>query len=68
MSATSASCAIASADTVAAIQDARMRRADVLVTMGGASVGDYDLVQQALTDEGIESVVLEDRDAARAGR
>ncbi len=41
------------ADTVAAIQDARMRRVDVLVTMGGASVGDYDLVQQALTDEGM---------------
>jgi molybdopterin molybdotransferase len=42
------------ADTVAAIQDARMRRADVLVTMGGASVGDYDLVQQALTAEGMD--------------
>jgi molybdopterin molybdotransferase len=42
------------ADTVAAIQDARMRRADVLVTMGGASVGDYDLVQQALTEEGMD--------------
>ncbi len=42
------------ADTVAAIQDARMRRVDVLVTMGGASVGDYDLVQQALTDEGMD--------------
>lgn len=42
------------ADTVAAIQDARMRRADVLVTMGGASVGDYDLVQEALTAEGMD--------------
>lgn len=42
------------ADTVAAIQDARMRRADVLVTMGGASVGDYDLVQQALKQEGMD--------------
>ncbi len=41
-------------DTVAAIQDARMRRADVLVTMGGASVGDYDLVQQALKQEGMD--------------
>lgn len=42
------------ADTVAAIQNARMRRVDVLVTMGGASVGDYDFVQQALTAEGME--------------
>jgi molybdopterin molybdotransferase len=42
------------ADTVAAIQDARKRRADVLVTMGGASVGDYDLVQEALTAEGMD--------------
>jgi molybdopterin molybdotransferase len=42
------------ADTVAAIQDARMRRVDVLVTMGGASVGDYDFVQQALTAEGMD--------------
>lgn len=40
--------------TIAAIQNARARRADVLVTMGGASVGDYDLVQQALTAEGID--------------
>lgn len=42
------------ADTVAAIQDARRRRVDVLVTMGGASVGDYDFVQQALTAEGMD--------------
>jgi molybdopterin molybdotransferase len=28
-------------------------QADVLVTMGGASVGDYDLVQQALIDWGL---------------
>jgi len=27
--------------------------ADVLVTLGGASVGDYDLVQQALVDSGL---------------
>jgi molybdopterin molybdotransferase len=40
--------------TIAAIQNARARRADVLVTMGGASVGDYDLVQQALTTEGMD--------------
>lgn len=30
------------------------RGADVLVTTGGASVGDYDLVQAALGDEGFE--------------
>ena len=28
--------------------------ADVLVTLGGASVGDYDLVQRALVDAGLE--------------
>jgi molybdopterin molybdotransferase len=33
---------------------ARAARADVLVTLGGASVGDYDLVQKALTDAGME--------------
>ena len=32
----------------------RARGADVLVTLGGASVGDYDLVQQALVAEGME--------------
>jgi molybdopterin molybdotransferase len=42
------------ADTVAAIQNAKIRRVDVLVTMGGASVGDYDLVQEALTAEGMD--------------
>jgi molybdopterin molybdotransferase len=42
------------ADTVAAIQDARRRKIDVLVTMGGASVGDYDFVQQALAAEGMD--------------
>lgn len=36
------------------IAAARAARADVLVTLGGASVGDYDLVQQALTDAGME--------------
>jgi molybdopterin molybdotransferase len=40
-------------DIVAAIRKARDGNADVLVTMGGASVGDYDLVQKALADEGI---------------
>ena len=35
-------------DTVAAIARARRWNADVLVTTGGASVGEYDLVQKAL--------------------
>ena len=30
------------------------QRADVLVTLGGASVGDHDLTQQALVDAGME--------------
>ncbi|MGD0641020.1 MAG: gephyrin-like molybdotransferase Glp [Roseiarcus sp.] len=33
---------------------ARDAKADVLVTLGGASVGDYDLVQRALTEAGME--------------
>jgi molybdopterin molybdotransferase len=33
---------------------ARDAQADVLVTLGGASVGDYDLVQQALVSAGME--------------
>jgi len=41
-------------DTVAAIRRARDAKVDVLVTLGGASVGDYDLVQRALTSEGID--------------
>jgi molybdopterin molybdotransferase len=40
--------------TVAAISRARRWGADVLVTTGGASVGEYDLVQQALTSLGLE--------------
>ena len=40
-------------DTVAAVQRARERGADILVTSGGASVGDYDLVQKAFTAEGM---------------
>jgi molybdopterin molybdotransferase len=36
------------------IAAARAARADVLVTLGGASVGDYDLVQKALTDAGMQ--------------
>ena len=37
-----------------AVSRARDAKADVLVTLGGASVGDYDLVQQALIAEGME--------------
>ncbi len=33
---------------------AREAKADVLVTLGGASVGDYDLVQRALVEAGME--------------
>jgi molybdopterin molybdotransferase len=40
-------------ETVAAIGRARASGADILVTSGGASVGDYDLVQQALGGEGL---------------
>src|SRR5215216_2042993 len=40
--------------TVAAISRARRWGADVLVTAGGASVGEYDLVQQALTSLGLK--------------
>ena len=36
------------------IRAARDARADVLVTLGGASVGDHDLVQTALTREGMD--------------
>ena len=41
-------------DTVAAVRRARDAGADILVTTGGASVGDHDLVQQALAAEGLE--------------
>jgi molybdopterin molybdotransferase len=37
-----------------AFRRARDVEADVLVTLGGASVGDYDLVQRALVDAGLE--------------
>ncbi|MDD1516950.1 MULTISPECIES: molybdopterin molybdotransferase MoeA [Bradyrhizobium] len=40
--------------TSAGIRRARESGADILVTTGGASVGDHDLVQQALKGEGIE--------------
>ncbi|HEY7663291.1 MAG TPA: gephyrin-like molybdotransferase Glp [Xanthobacteraceae bacterium] len=40
-------------ETAAAVRRARQAGADVLVTSGGASVGDYDLVQKALAGEGL---------------
>jgi molybdopterin molybdotransferase len=40
-------------DTVAAVRRARELHADILVTTGGASVGDYDLVQSAFAAEGM---------------
>lgn len=40
------------AATTAGIRRARDSGADILITTGGASVGDHDLVQQALRDEG----------------
>jgi molybdopterin molybdotransferase len=39
--------------TVAAVRRARERGVDILLTSGGASVGDYDLVQKAFTAEGM---------------
>nr|WP_246820288.1 gephyrin-like molybdotransferase Glp [Bradyrhizobium iriomotense] len=39
--------------TTAGIRQARESGADILITTGGASVGDHDLVQQALKAEGI---------------
>jgi molybdopterin molybdotransferase len=41
-------------DTIAAVRKARELGADILVTTGGASVGDYDLVQRAFVAEGME--------------
>jgi molybdopterin molybdotransferase len=38
----------------AAIRTAEQHHADILVTLGGASVGDYDLTQQALAAVGME--------------
>jgi len=40
-------------DTIAAIRRARSLNADILVTCGGASVGDHDLVQKSLAAEGL---------------
>ncbi len=39
--------------TITAIRDARALEADILVTTGGASVGDYDFVQPAFSAEGM---------------
>jgi molybdopterin molybdotransferase len=39
--------------TVAAVRRARELGADILVTAGGASVGDHDLVQKSLAAEGL---------------
>ena len=41
-------------ETIAAVRRARDLKADILVTTGGASVGDYDLVQKAFAAEGME--------------
>jgi molybdopterin molybdotransferase len=40
--------------TLTAIADARAIPADILVTTGGASVGDYDLVHKAFAKEGMD--------------
>jgi molybdopterin molybdotransferase len=41
------------AETAAGVRRAREVGADILVTSGGASVGDYDLVREALAAEGL---------------
>jgi molybdopterin molybdotransferase len=41
-------------DIVAAVRKARDAGADVLLTSGGASVGEHDLVQRALAGEGLD--------------
>jgi molybdopterin molybdotransferase len=41
-------------DIAAAVRHARQLNADILVTTGGASVGEHDLVQRALAIEGLE--------------
>jgi molybdopterin molybdotransferase len=40
-------------ETIAAVRKARQLGADILVTTGGASVGEYDLVQKAFAAEGM---------------
>lgn len=39
--------------TIAAIRRARAASVDVMLTIGGASVGEYDLIQKALASEGM---------------
>ena len=53
-----------STTTVAAIRRAREAGADILVTTGGASVGDYDLVQRGARGRRARAVVLAGRAAA----
>jgi molybdopterin molybdotransferase len=52
--------------TTAAIRRARDSGADILVTTGGASVGDHDLVKRALEAEGVEMAFW--RIAVRPGK
>jgi molybdopterin molybdotransferase len=40
-------------ETKRAVRTAQEQKADILITLGGASVGDHDLVQQALTQAGM---------------
>ena len=40
-------------ETIQAVRSARDQGADILVTSGGASVGDYDLIHNALAKEGL---------------
>jgi len=40
-------------ETKMAVRTALDQKADILITLGGASVGDHDLVQQALTQAGM---------------
>jgi molybdopterin molybdotransferase len=42
------------ADIAARVRRAREAKADILLTSGGASVGDHDLVQKALAAEGLD--------------
>jgi molybdopterin molybdotransferase len=53
-------------DIAAAVRAAREQNADVLVTSGGASVGEYDLVQKAFAAEGMQLAFW--RLALRPGR
>lgn len=52
-------------ETISAVRRARAANADILVTSGGASVGDHDLVQKALASEETRALVLARGDAAR---